>query len=314
MFKRYRMRLLIGLGFASLTAVPVYAKTVPPATTFKDCDYCSEMVVLPAGEYMMGATKEDFGDDSRAYQLERLVQGEPHSVHVNSFAIGRFHVTRKQFGVFARETGFKGKGCMTFKRVDWDLVADADWQNPGFPQTDDDPVVCVSWTDVKQYIEWLNSKLAGKTTHRYRLPTEEEWEYAARAGTTTPMYWGTSRREQCRYENTRDETAKALGPDVPVAPCDDHFLWTSPVGSFQPNQWSLYDMLGNATQWMLECSENGGRLTANLSPVPEVRCRGHKQRGGSWASIPTGIRAASWGGNYSNTRDSTQGFRLAAER
>ncbi|WP_087047522.1 formylglycine-generating enzyme family protein [Caballeronia ptereochthonis] len=314
MINSYRRGHFVCLALlAVLTGPSVSAKTSAPPTTFKDCDYCSEMVVLPAGQYMMGATKDDFEGDFKKYQLELTVEGPPRSMRVKSFALGRFHVTRKQFAVFAKETGFNGKGCMTFKRTDWDFVSDADWQNPGFPQTDDDPVVCVSWNDVQQYIEWLNKKLAGKTVHRYRLPTQKEWEYAARAGTTTPTYWGSSRQEQCRYENARDETAKALGPDYPVAPCDDHFLWTSPVGSFLPNRWGLYDMLGNATQWMADCSENSGKLFAYLPPVPESKCRGHDLRGGSWASIPIGVRAANGTGSYTNLRNSAHGFRLAVD-
>ncbi|BCQ25905.1 SUMF1/EgtB/PvdO family nonheme iron enzyme [Caballeronia sp. NK8] len=311
MFKRYRMRLLIGLGFASLTAVPLYAKTVPPATTFKDCDYCSEMVVLPAGEYMMGANREDFEGDEKEYQFDLTVMGPPRSVKVRSFAIGRYHVTRKQFAVFANETGFEGKGCRTFNRTDWAFVRDADWKHPGFPQTEDDPVVCVSWDDTQKYIAWLNTKLSGKIKHSYRLPTNEEWEYAARAGTTTSRYWGSGRKEQCLYENTRDETAKALDPDSPVAPCNDNYLWTSPVGSFRPNPWGLYDMLGDASQWLSGCSENSNALTAALPRVPEDQCRSHSIRGASWATIPQGVRAASWGGGSRGIRNSAIGFRLA---
>jgi formylglycine-generating enzyme required for sulfatase activity len=302
-------------GFLSMTLCctgAVIAKPSMPLKTFKDCDACSEMVVLPAGKYMMGATEEDFEGDSKGYKSNLLMEGPQHLVQVKSFALGRVNVTKKQFAVFARETGFTGKGCNTFKRTEWQIVPDADWENPGFPQTENDPVVCVSWNDARQYIDWLNKKLSGKTSHRYRLPNEDEWEYAARAGTTTPRYWGADRKKQCIYENTRDETAIVLGSDVPVAPCNDHFLWTSPVGSFLPNPWGLYDMLGNASQWMSECSENSKYgLLAWLPKVPEEQCRGHSIRGGDWATIPSGIRAATAVGNNTSERNSSYGFRLA---
>lgn len=306
--------MLIQFAFlAALTTSPVSAKTTAPLTTFKDCEDCSEMVVLPAGRYMMGATKEEFEGQPGNFKSMYDAETPRHPVQVKKFALGRFLVTRKQFAVFAKETGFNGEACRTFKRTDWQDVPDADWQNPGFPQTDDDPVVCVSWNDVQQYIEWLNERLVGKTVHRYRLPTEQEWEYAARAGTATPMYWGNSRQEQCRYENARDETARALDPDIPVAPCNDRFLWTSPVGSFQPNPWGLYDMLGNATQWMSNCSwEDYTPLPPALVP-PKSACRGHILRGGSWASIVYSVRAAVRGGANSDRRNSTQGFRLAVD-
>ncbi|WP_143750171.1 formylglycine-generating enzyme family protein, partial [Caballeronia ptereochthonis] len=272
--------------------------------TFKDCAECSEMVVLPAGQYMMGATVAEFNDQPNRYRYMYDMETPRHSVQVKAFALARFHVTRKQFAAFAKESGFNGKGCMTFKRTDWAYVSDADWRNPGFPQTDDDPVVCVSWNDVQLYIDWLNKKLAGKTTHRYRLPTEQEWEYAARAGTTTPMYWGKSRKEQCRYENARDETARVLDFDASVAPCNDGFLWTSPVGSFRPNPWGLYDMLGNATQWMSDCSTGSYAAVSGFSFPSSTDCPGHTIRGASWASIPFAVRAAGRGGNYTDKRNS----------
>jgi formylglycine-generating enzyme len=300
---------LVSLVVALAFITPVSAESVA-LKTFKDCDECSEMVVLPAGKYMMGATKEEFEGQPRQYQSFYDSESPRHAVDVKSFAVGRYHVTRGQFAVFAKETGFRGKGCRTIRRNRWADAFTADWQDPGFPQTENDPVVCVSWDDAQQYIAWLNKRLAGKTAHRYRLPTEQEWEYAARAGTTTPMYWGTSRHEQCVYENARDQTALVLDPDAPVAPCNDHFLFTSPAGSFKPNPWGLYDMLGNALQWMSNCSSETYTPAPAVFALPDGQCRSRKLRGASWADIPIGVRAAARVGDQSDKRNSTQGFRL----
>jgi formylglycine-generating enzyme required for sulfatase activity len=280
---------------------------------FRDCDVCSEMIVLPSGNYMMGATEEEFRGQDNKYQFMYGIETPRHAVRVKSFALARFHVTRQQFSIFAKETGFSGKGCRTMRRQngEWWFDPDADWQNPGFPQTDNDPVVCVSWNDAQQYIAWLNGKLAGASAHQYRLPTEEEWEYAARAGTATPMYWGNGRQEQCKYENARDKSASVLDPDAPIAPCDDKNIWTSPSGFFQPNPWGLYDMLGNASQWVGDCWAMGYAEHLDLFLPPNGICRDRVQRGASWASIPIAVRAANRNGRPPGFRDSTSGFRLA---
>lgn len=274
---------------------------------FRDCDECSEMIVIPSSDYQMGATKDEFQGVAKKFQFMYDMETPRHVVQVKSFALARFDVTRKQFAVFAIETGFSGKGCRIFKHTNWQFDPDANWQNPGFAQVENDPVVCVSWNDAQQYISWLNSKFAG--VHHYRLPTEEEWEYAARAGTTVPMYWGNNRQEQCKYENARDNSASVLDPDVPTASCDDKYIWTAPVGSFKPNPWGLYDMLGNTEQWVADCSASDYRAQSTQSANA---CRGHILRGASWASIPIAVRAAKRSGNPANSRNSTHGFRLAA--
>ncbi|MDN7561088.1 formylglycine-generating enzyme family protein [Burkholderia orbicola] len=280
---------------------------------FRDCDNCSEMVMIPSGEYQMGATEEEFIGQDKKYQFMYAMETPRHTVKIKAFSIAKFHVTRKQFSIFARETGFSGKGCRIFKNGDWEFDLNANWENPGFKQTDSDPVVCVSWGDAQLYIAWVNEKVKPLNKHRYRLPTEEEWEYVARAGTTTPTYWSGNRSEQCKYENARDESAEVLGSDVPAAQCNDGYIWTSPVGSFLPNPWGLYDMLGNAKQWVNDCSDVDYNTPAVSVPNPVTSCRGHILRGASWAAIPFAVRSASRAGNPSDSRNSTNGFRLAVD-
>src|SRR5581483_12030599 len=138
-------------------------------------------------------------------------EGPQHQVTVRGFAIGVYDVTRAQYSTFVRETGrSRDGGCIvwTGKPVEaaGALYKDMskDWKNPGFPQTDRDPAVCVSWEDAQAYVRWLNDKLCGlrkprscsNETGPYRLPTEAEWQYAARGGTTTPYYWGVRSEER----------------------------------------------------------------------------------------------------------------------
>ena len=102
-------------------------------------------------------------------------------------------------------------------------------------------MVCVSFEDAQAYIRWLNRK----TGQHYRLPTEAEWEYAARAGTTTRRYWGDKPDDACQYANVADQSAKKVFPGWAVHHCDDGYVYTAPVGSFQRNRFGLHDMLGN---------------------------------------------------------------------
>jgi formylglycine-generating enzyme len=277
---------------------------------FRDCDVCSEMVVLPSGNYMMGATEEEFRGVGKKYQVMYANETPRHDEKVESFAISKFDVTRGQFAIFVRETGFHGKGCYIFNGKEWVEDKNADWLNPGFRQADNDPVVCVSWDDAQKYIVWLNSKFSEKERINYRLPTEVEWEYAARAGTVTATYWGNDSKSQCLYENARDESAKFIDPAADHVSCTDGYIYTAPVGSFRPNPWGLFDMLGNAEQWVEDCVSVGYSGPRELSNRANA-CKGRMLRGASWASIPVGVRAAGRGGNVADTRESVYGFRLA---
>ncbi len=279
--------------------------------SFRDCDDCSEMVIIPSGNFMMGASESELNGQKYA-NLKRQFETPVHEVRVKSFSIGRFDVTRAQFSVFSNETGFDGEGCTIYKNGRWKFDPDADWERPGFAQTDRDPVVCVSWDDAQSYIAWLNRKTGKASKRHYRLPTEEEWEFAARAGSSTPMYWGSSRQEQCKYANARDASARVLDPDADTVACDDGYVWTSPVGSFLPNAWGLYDMLGNAIQWVSNCMKIGYQIPSSSSENSPDVCRDRAQRGASWASAPIGVRSANRTGALHDSRSSTDGFRLAA--
>ena len=287
--------------------------SLQPFEHFQDCDVCSEMIALPSGKYMMGATEAEFSgtDQNRSMYFDETPR---HETVVKSFALAKFDVTKKLFKIFADETGFRGKGCQIFNGKEWVNDANADWENPGFVQTEQDPVVCVSWSDAQKFIAWINSKTASRTSQKYRLPTEAEWEYAARAGTVTPMYWGSDHTKQCEFENTRDLSKERVNPVGPYANCDGGYVGTSPVGSFRSNPWGLFDILGNVHQWVSDCNVIGYAAPPPTNPeAMAVSCSFRRARGGSWASIPIGVRAASRAGYKINTRESVIGFRLAAD-
>ncbi|MEZ0600821.1 formylglycine-generating enzyme family protein [Paraburkholderia sp. IW21] len=303
-------RIILPAAFCLASVASEGKETLDALKHFKDCDVCSEMVVIPAGEYMMGARKEDF-EGERNYTFRYADETPLHPVSIKSFGIAKFDVTRKQFSVFAKETAFDGRGCSVYNGKWWWPSSRADWKNPGFTQSDDDPVVCVSWADAQKFIAWLNSKAPAGKIGKYRLPTEAEWEYAARAGTVARTYWGGARSEQCKYANTRDISARDLDPEAPYVNCEDGYVETSPVGSFRPNSWGLYDMLGNAYQWVSDCF----KFTYSTDPedlhFPD--CSKKTARGASWATIPTGVRSSVRHVYKTEARDSTVGFRIAVD-
>jgi formylglycine-generating enzyme required for sulfatase activity len=223
----------------------VPASAMVAGQTFRDCADCPEMVVIPAGRFTMGSPASEAGrsDD----------EGPQHSVNVKSIAMGKTHITRGQFAAFVNATRYDaGNECHTFEGGKWEQRAGRNWRNPGYPQTDNHLVVCINWNDAKAYTQWLSQK----TGKNYRLPSEAEWEYAARAGTTTARFWGDNPDQACGYANLADETAKAQIPGASswsVHNCTDGYAYTAAAASFKPNAFGLYDMIGNAWQWTEDC-------------------------------------------------------------
>jgi formylglycine-generating enzyme required for sulfatase activity len=220
------------------------------AASSSTCPFCPEMVRIPQGEFAMGSPPRDFD----ASQYERPV----HRVHVNAFEIGKYAVTFEQWDACIQDGGCTHRPL------------DHGWGR------ERRPVVDVSWEDAQQYVRWLNTTTPGG----FRLPTEAEWEYAARAGTVTVRYWGD-------------------GIDSDRANCDGcGSIWdnlqTAPRGSFAANAFGLYDMLGNVWQWVEDCwhdsyahaPRDGRSWTGNGN------CKARVARGGSWNYTRRFIRSA----------------------
>jgi len=244
-------------------AVGLFAGQYRPGDTFKDCDDCPEMVVVPAGKFQMG----DLNGAGRNSELP------VHQVTIpRPFAVGKFEVTQAQWSAVMGNNRSEFKGNHR-------------------------PVEKVSWNDVQEYLKKLNSRLwLTDKQHRYRLLSESEWEYVARAGTTTKYHFGNSiSRSQASYDvNFKEGTAN--------------------IGSYQPNEFGLYDMHGNVEEWVEDC------WSANYSGAPtdgsawlkeKVNCSYRRLRGGSWVVGPRSVRIA--GRNYSNpqSRGPSFGFRVA---
>lgn len=254
-----------------------------PGQSFRDCADCPEMVRLPTGAFVMGSTPEERQREG-VPAIWTESEGPQRTVTIgHSIAIGKYEVSLGEFAMFVQTTGHS--------------MSDSCWRNPGFEQTYGDPVVCVTWHDAKAYAGWL-SRITGKT---YRLPTEAEWEYAARANTTTARYWGDSLDQVCAYANVLETAVK----------CQDSYSYTAPVGQFRPNAFHLYDMLGNVSEWVEDCwTPRYDGAPTDGSAVSSGNCALHATRGGSWNADPWRIRAAARASAASGTRSGEVGFRL----
>jgi formylglycine-generating enzyme len=270
---------------------------------FRDCPKCPEMVVLPSGSFSMGSPGSEAGrgDD----------EGPVHGVNIATFALGRTEITRGQFAAFVNDTGYStGDKCWTLEDGKYQERSGRSWREPGFPQDDNHPVVCIDWNDAKAYAEWLSKK----TGKQYRLPTEAEWEYAARGNTGTARYWGENPDVACAYANGADKTAQAqiIGASSwSIHNCTDGFAYTAPVGSLKPNAFGLNNMLGNVWNW----TEDSYHDSYNGAPTDGSAWQGDGSkrvlRGGSWNNSPRNVRAAVRNMDKPGLRFSIFGFRLA---
>ncbi len=287
-----------------------------------------KLTLIPSGEFMMGSGesaeatlqffKKNFGEDFLT--VEFYDREHPrHRVRITRpFYLGTYNVTRGQFRQFIADTQYKTDAEKGAKPGAWSWNADEKkldfderhfWRNPGFEQTDEHPVVLVSWYDAVALCKWLSTK-EGKT---YRLSTEAEWEYACRAGTTTRYYSGDDPETLATVGNVADAALKATIPDWRhTIKASDTYVFTAPVGRFKPNSFGLYDMHGNARQW---CADRYGENYYATSPVddPTGADSGTSRvvRGGSWGGPPQTTRSANRGSGAPDDRNDGIGFRVA---
>ncbi|MBS0376332.1 MAG: formylglycine-generating enzyme family protein [Proteobacteria bacterium] len=312
--------LLAAVAIAQPQAPPAKSAAAAPASppgVLRDCPACPELVVVPAGEFLLGTS-----GDARERDADRG-ESPPLAVSISrAFAIGRYEVTVAEFRAFATAANYAPAGdCRVASDGAWVRLPDRSWTTPGFPtpQADNEPVVCVSWDDAKAYADWL-SKATGKV---YRLPSETEWEYAARGGTTTARYFGDRDSDEdtvlsvaCDYANVYDASSVTELPfPYPSARCRDGHTYTAPVGSFKPNAFDLYDMIGNAREWVRDCytASYAGRPADARAWEWAGGCELRGVRGGSWASRPADSRAAARGAEPQGQRQSDLGFRVVRE-
>jgi formylglycine-generating enzyme required for sulfatase activity len=239
-----------------------------------------EMVIIPAGQFLMGSPPDEVGRDAR--------EGPQHRVSIDRFAIGRTEVTFDDYDRFARATGRAPPG-------------DRGWGRGSRP------VINVGWSQARDYARWLSEQ----TGQQYRLPSEAEWEYAARAGTTTPFSTGHCISATQANFNVLRENAYANCPVSGV-----YLRVTQPVASYPPNAFGLHDMHGNVGEWVRDCwheTYDGAPPDGSAWLEPDPEC-GPVVRGETWASYPRGLRSAFRFGSTKGVGgqpSSFNGFRVA---
>ena len=264
-----------GEGFTPMEGVVIpkaqisQPQAVKPGAVFKDCDECPEMVVIPAGSFMMGSPpdpEQDPFSNAKPVKVGEDNEKPQHRVNIQSFAIGKYEVTQEQWFAVMGNNPSSNKGRTL-------------------------PVENVSWNDAQLFVQ----KLSQKTGKKYRLPSEAEWEYAARGGSTTTYPWGNSDAELHVY---------AWFSAIANA--------TNPVGLKKPNQFGLYDMMGNVWEWTQDCWNPGySGAPTDGSAWTGGDCSLRVLRGGSWSYVPRVLRTASRGRNSTAIRYVDLGFRVA---
>ena len=261
-------------------SLPAEPEPRPPGSRFRDCAECPAMVVVPAGSFLMGSPQTEPGREAD--------EGPRHRVRLpRAFAVGVYEVTFAEWDA-----------CLRVGGCDW-YPPDEDWGRGRRP------VVNVSWEDAQQYVAWLSSR----TGERYRLLSEAEWEYAARAGTTTPFHTGpTISPELANYNGELTYEGGATGI---------YRSRTLPAGSYPANEFGLHDMHGNVWEWVEDCwhghyegAPNDG--SARESARGRARCNWRVVRGGAWFYDPRLLRSAYRSWNFAGNRSSEfGGFRVA---
>jgi formylglycine-generating enzyme required for sulfatase activity len=293
----------------ALAAVPAAAAPAPAPSAisatdqgereFKECDECPVMVGIPAGEFLMGSPAEEPGRFD--------TEGPLHRVSVKAFALGKYPVTSEQFLRFLKDSGHQPPPCNRLQNLSWRSPGRGQAYPPYSVEPPKWPAVCLDWNDAQAYVAWLNVKAKAArpnlTNAPYRLPSEAEWEYAARAGTVTARWWGDA-------IGSGHANCNGCGSKF-----DYHVL--ADVDSFPANPFGLYSMLGNAWQWTQDCwhESYAGAPTDGSAWTAEADCTKHVVRGGSWDNVPIFVRAATRSGSTANGGEfdysSLSGFRVA---
>ncbi len=256
----------------------VYAVAAHAEPPYVDPSTGMEFIFIKGGCFQMGDSVGD-GDPN-----ERPV----HDICVSDFYLGQYEVTNSQFKKFRPQHNSGESQKISL-----------DEQNQ--------PVVNVSWEDAVAFAQWLSQK-SGQT---YRFPTEAEWEYAARAGSNQSRFWGNNPNEACMYANVADLKAKEQREKWTVFSCNDGYAVSAPVGSFKPNGYGLYDMLGNVWEW---CEDVYNSEAYNKLPKDNPLYGGSGEyqvmRGGGWSNGPLGIRSSHRVGLSPDFGHHSLGFRL----
>ena len=278
-----------------VTALLLSPAAIAQGADSKDCDVCPVMVALPGGEFERSA----------------VLGGESFTVSIPPFAIGKFEITVAQYRAFTEATGAGAPTCQKWTTTGYETPRrGGSWKNP-FPHVmrpeDDHAVVCSNWDDARAYIGWLND-MTGET---YRLPTEAEWEYAARAGLPNNSKWwvlGHMEMNGANCENCTGFDMMGHGLDEGMW---EELMMTENVGSFLANGFGLYDLLGNAAEWTEDCFNRSiAESPADGGAATSGDCSHRIVRGGTWHNVWGDL--AGWReGLATNRRVNEVGFRVS---
>jgi formylglycine-generating enzyme required for sulfatase activity len=291
--------------------------------SFTECDACPEVIVVPGGEFLMGSEDAERGRLKFEGPVRRVAFAHP-------IAIGRYAITSDQFKAFVDAANYAyGESCHAQDVTGW-----VDWPKhsflapPGLAQQGDHPAVCISWNDAEAYVRWLSAR----TGRSYRLPTEAEREYIARAGTSTPYWWGDTVSPQLANFDTqprptaspRDTTAPGWGQYItpksgeprppPIGVPGVATGGTRSVAWGQPNPWGFFQVHGNVAEWTQDCwNPDYARAPIDGSAARTGDCSLRVVRGGAWSSWPEDIRAAYREMAGTDERYYSIGFRVARD-
>lgn len=287
-----------------------------PLLAATDALIMPSMVTVKGGEFAMGSTANPKDEN---YPVSEPV----HTVHIKSFRLARYETTVGQFRQFVEATGYKTDGdCWKLAANDWGMESGkAEWNAAAYAPSAYHPVMCVSWDDAHAYLQWLSKQ----TGRHYRLPSEAEWEYAARAGSSARYPFGDDAAALCQHANVYDRSGKAAitpltGKSRAEVACDDHAGLTTVVGMYQANANGLYDMLGNVGELVEDCQhlsyagagKDGSAWTTDCELFHGSKMVIH--RGGSYNSGPTGASPTFRSHTGTDNRSSVaEGFRIAED-
>jgi formylglycine-generating enzyme required for sulfatase activity len=290
-----------------------------------------KLVLIPPGEFDMGSTEQEVEELRAAVKAANIdanwkaaswgdTQIPRHHVRITrSFYLGKYEATDGQFRVFAQTAQYQtdaekqGKATTGIDFATAQLVPNTEftWQKQGFPQSADHPAGCLSWDDALAFSRWLSEK----EKEAYRLPTEAEWEYACRAGTTTTFFTGDHPRTLRGFANLSDLALKKVFPQLPAwVPWNDRYAYTAPVGQFRPNAFGVHDMVGNVCEFCADwyAADYYARSPKDDPPGPETGSA-RVVRGSAWVDLFGGYfgsRSAHRGGAPGNNPATGWGFRV----
>jgi formylglycine-generating enzyme required for sulfatase activity len=261
-------------------ASPPMPATLATGAVLRDCEDTPELVAVPGGSFDMGDVL------GNGYDYEKPV----HRVKVDAFLIGRYEVTVGEWRACAAAAACPAAGA----------EHDPDPRHP---------IALVSWDEAQLYLSWLGRR----TGRQYRLPSEAEWEYAARAGSETQYTWGNTETSICQHANILDLSGHGAHPNWTwYAGCDDGFAEAAPVGSFPANAWGLHDMIGNLWEWVADCWHGNYEGAPDTGrPWMEEACTKHVNRGGGWGNHARTARVSTRDGDVHGAHSDGLGFRVA---